>query len=167
MEISGTNLGEAAVGRVDKPGGLCQAFGLPTRAPTDDAPVRPQSAGVVKASRDLCEWDVRTPDWSGIRRDFGVVLWPLGETASPVWSAFVCRYRVPLLGTWAAGVGCSACVDVGPLLWSRSGVAAESHPMNTRTRVATARQRTNNLGLGRRWETVIFWSSFSGRFLVP
>ena len=79
VEVSGTNLGEAAGWRVDKPGGLCQAFGLPARAPTDDVPVRPPPAGVVKASRDLCVWDVRTPDWSGIRRDFGLFCGFLGR----------------------------------------------------------------------------------------
>ena len=104
MEISGTNLGEAAVGRVDKPGGLCQAFGLPTRAPTDEAPVRPQSAGVVKASRDLCEWDVRTPDWSGIRRDFGLFCGFLGKRRR--------RYGRRL----SAGIGCR-CLGRGLLSW--------------------------------------------------
>ena len=60
------------------------------------------------------------------------------------------------VGSW---VGCLACVGVGPLLRTGSGVAAWAQAANTSTRVVAARQRTVSTGLVRRRGIVIFSSA--------
>ena len=57
------------------------------------------------------------------------------------------------VGSW---VGCPACVGVGPLPASGSGVAAWAQPANTSARVAAVRQRIARLDLSRSRETTNF-----------
>ena len=92
------------------------------------------SATVVASGCSVASWDGVSAGMVGVRPSVSCA--PAGK-----------------VGSWA---GCLACVDVGPLLASGSGVAAWAQPANTSARVAAVRQRIASPELSRRRETVMF-----------
>ena len=141
-EISGTSCcGEAAVGRVDKPEWSSdQAFRPPHSAPQQMMLRVRRRSMVHRPARDLCEWDVSPTHQELVPASVACTLALfckviLGKPAVATGKLVVGdplsltrKYRVAAAWDVAASqtlvmFGCA--VDVGPLLWSRSGVAAE------------------------------------------
>ena len=84
--------------------------------------------------------------WSGHCRDFGLLCGFL-EGVGVGMVGVRPSASGPAAGAVGSWVGCLACVGVGPLLRTGSGVAAWEQAANTSTRVVAARQRTVRTGL--------------------